>query len=90
MILSFKPQFNDKIIKGIKIHTIREDKHNRWKPGRTIQFANGIRTKNYKQFFEGECKSIQPIKILHLTFGIKITISKNGKSTAPRCFFVLF
>lgn len=69
MILSFKKQFIERIIRGSKIHTIRLDPHNRWKVDNKIHFATGIRTKKYNQFFEGECKSIQKIKIIY----------KNGK-----------
>ena len=63
MILGFKEQFEGRIKNGSKIHTIREDKHNRWKPGMTIHFAKGVRTKNYKQFHQGQCVSVQSIKI---------------------------
>lgn len=59
MILGFKEQFVQKIIDGSKIHTIREDKHDRWKPGRRIDFATGVRTKKYNQFTGGVCISIQ-------------------------------
>lgn len=38
MLLTYsKPQFQPLIESGVKIHTIREDSNNRWKPGRTIQ-----------------------------------------------------
>src|SRR3989337_2267378 len=62
MILSFKPQFIEPILKGSKIHTIREDKTNRWIDGRVIQGATGVRTKKYNQFFEGVCVSTQKIE----------------------------
>lgn len=65
MILSFKKRFIKPIIKGTKIHTFREDKKNRWKAGRIIHFATGVRTKNYNQFFNGKCISIQEIAIIH-------------------------
>jgi hypothetical protein len=61
MILGFKKQFKPLILDGSKIHTIREDKHNRWKAGNIINFVTGIRTINYNQFMEGVCKSVQPI-----------------------------
>ena len=64
MILGFKPQFKDPIKTGQKKHTIREDKHDRWKAGRVIHFATGVRTKLYEQFKEGFCKSTQKIQIL--------------------------
>lgn len=63
MILGFKPQFRDKILSGTKIHTIREDKHNRWKPGIVIHGATGVRTKYYNQFFKDYCRSTQRISI---------------------------
>lgn len=63
MVLGFKPQFVQPILNGTKIHTIREDKHDRWKPGMTIHFATGVRTKKYKQFKEKFCVSIQSIEI---------------------------
>lgn len=65
MILAFKPQFVEPIIKGSKIHTIREDKTNRWTDGRLIQGATGVRTKKYNQFFEAVCMSTQKIEIIY-------------------------
>lgn len=65
MILSFKPQFVPKILDGTKIHTIREDPHDRWKIGNIIHFATGIRTKHYKCFKIGECTEIQQV-VMHL------------------------
>lgn len=80
MILSFKDKFVEKILSGEKIHTIREDKHHRWKPGNKIHFATGIRTKNYKQFFEGECKSVQRI-IIKCVWDVcpNVTVFIDGK-----------
>lgn len=63
MILGFNSQFIEAIKSGKKIHTIREDKHDRWTRGRKIHFASGVRTKNYFQFKEGECFSTQKIEI---------------------------
>lgn len=64
MILAFKPQFVEKIKNGSKIHTIREDKPERWKPGQQIHFATGVRSKNYNCFLKGNCISTQNIMIL--------------------------
>lgn len=61
MILSFKPEIVKPILKGTKIHSIRKDKHQRWKPGMRIHFATGARTKNYNQFRQGTCCSVQTI-----------------------------
>ena len=63
MILGFKKQFVEPILAGTKIHTIREDKHRRWKVGNKIQFATGVRTKKYKQFSEKVCTGIQRIEM---------------------------
>ena len=63
MILGFKQQFIEPIINRIKIHTIREDKNDRWKANRIINAATGVRTKNYNQFAEMVCHSTQKINI---------------------------
>ena len=63
MVLGFKKQFPPKIRKGIKKHTIREDKPGRWKAGNTIHMSTGVRTKNYKCFKTTTCKSVQSFRI---------------------------
>jgi len=61
---SRKPtNFEEKINNGIKIHTIRLDKHDRWKTGIKIHFATGARSGNYNCFKEGACIDTQKIKI---------------------------
>jgi hypothetical protein len=65
MILGFKKQFVPLIKNGSKIHTIREDKKERWKQGNKIHFATGVRTKNYQQFGILECSSTQRINIIY-------------------------
>ena len=67
MILTFsKSDFVQKIIDGNKIHTIREDKHDRWKAGRMIQMWYGnprnVKSKPY-YFMERQCISVQKIEI---------------------------
>ena len=80
MILGFKPEFVPKILDGTKIHTIREDKKDRWKPGNKIHFATGIRTPEYKQFKEWRCISTQPILIMPALFtAIHIYPSKHSR-----------
>lgn len=69
MILGFKQQFIEPILKGSKIHTIREDKHNRWKVGKIIHFATGVRTKNYNCFLRALCLRTQIIKITYPVIG---------------------
>lgn len=49
-----------------KLHTIREDIHNRWKPGMKIHMVVFNRSKNQFQFVPVlECKSVQYIRIIH-------------------------
>ena len=61
MILAFKQQFVPAILDGTKIHTIREDKTGRWKPGNKIHFATGVRTPYYNNFIDGECARVQEV-----------------------------
>lgn len=70
MILGFKTihaitktptGFVDKIMDGIKIHTVREG--DRWRAGMPIQFATGVRTKAYHKFKDGFTVSVQNIRI---------------------------
>lgn len=69
MLLTFtKPKFEGLIKEKIKLHTIRADKHNRWKVGMKIHFWNGnprnTRGKNKPyQFGTGIVERIEPIKI---------------------------
>ena len=82
MILSFKEQFKEPILNGVKIHSIRQDQHNRWKIDRIIHMATGVRTKKYQQFAEHICKSIQEIEIFHfesIMFANKIAVCIDGK-----------
>ena len=55
--------FEDKIKQGVKIHTIRWDAKNRWKKGRKIHFATGVRSSRYNCFIEGDCTGTQEIVI---------------------------
>ena len=69
MLLTFtKPQFKDLIKQGIKQHTIREDKNNRWKVGNSIQFWMGnprnVHAKNKPhQFGTGVCSRVETIRM---------------------------
>ncbi len=77
MILAFKPQFVKPILNGTKIHTIREDKPRRWKSGKDIHFATGVRTKNYNCFKEGKVISTQRIFITY-AFNDILEVSIDG------------
>ena len=65
MLLTFtKPEFEGLIKKSIKLHTIREDKNNRWKVGNSIQFwmGNPRNVKNHPyQFGVGVCSRVEKI-----------------------------
>lgn len=80
MVLGFKKQFVPLIENGTKIHTIREDKHERWKAGRSIQFATGVRTRHYNKFRDGECHSVQQVEIEPMSRTIKV----DGIEIDPR------
>ena len=71
MILGFTKAFDgkqlnfiEKISSGIKKHTLREDVHGRWREGRVIQFATGVRTKQYKEHFQKPCTWVQSVKLV--------------------------
>jgi len=66
MILGFNKKFVEPIKKGTKIHTIREDSHNRWKLGMKIHFATGVRSSRYYNFMMGRCLSTQAIRIVYV------------------------
>jgi len=64
MVIGFKKQFVPKILDGTKIHTIRQDDKNRWKPMRVMHMYTGGRfSKEYRQFAEKQVKSTQRIEI---------------------------
>lgn len=79
MILSFDRQFPTRIMNGIKIHTIREDQHNRWKAGMKIQMAIGARTKSYEQFDERICTGVQIITIAYIDDRGAVKVEVDGK-----------
>lgn len=76
MILAFKPRFKEPILNGTKIHTIREDKANRWRIDRVIHMATGVRTAKYEQFDEQICTGVQKIEIIRTSDYMNETIVK--------------
>lgn len=71
-------QFGD-IDKG-KLHTIREDKNDRWQVGTKIDFFINCRQKNMFRFAPVlPVVSIQEIEIIHQEFMNDIIIKVNGK-----------
>ena len=82
MVLGFKQQFPHKICKEEKIHTLREDKNDRWHSGCIIHFATGVRTKLYRCFKLGVCIGTQRIEIRYHgdeTFGTTIIVEIDGR-----------
>lgn len=67
MLTTYKAEFVPKILDGSKIHTIREDKHNRYKVGVTLHQWKGnprnVRNDPY-HFATAKCESTQQILIL--------------------------
>jgi len=62
-----------------KIHTIREDKANLWKPGRKIHPVVFNRTKDRFQFAPVlECKSVQEFEIEYINNGNEVIIVIDG------------
>jgi len=59
-----KTYFLERIASGEKKHTLREDKHWRWKIGRIIQFSTGVRTKQFKEHFQKPCTLVQSVKLI--------------------------
>lgn len=74
MVIGFNKQFVSRIKAGTKIHTIREDKHNRWKVGIIMHMATGVRTKKYKQFAKKKCIHVQKISIKYYSNYIHVKI----------------
>ena len=68
-----------------KLHTIREDKNDRWKVGMKVHPVYNNRTKDRYQFAPTfECKGIQRIEIIHFKMTIpqglvKVWIKIDGK-----------
>jgi hypothetical protein len=73
MILSFsEDKFKHRILSGIKIHTIRTDRTERWKKGQLIHFWRG-NPRNTKanekphEFHQLSCTSVQKIEFIWRT-----------------------
>lgn len=49
-----------------KLHTIREDGHDRWHQFRKIQSCYGVRTKQFEKFAEMPCTGVQSIRIVYI------------------------
>ncbi len=63
MVIGFQERFVEKILSGVKIHTIRDDCFDRWRSDRVMHMATGVRTDHYHQFAEKTCSGVQNIEI---------------------------
>lgn len=86
-------QFREQILTNLKLHTMREDVHFRFKDGITIQMATGVRTKQYDCFKQDTIKSIQRIAIEHTyemppiterEFYFKYKFEQTGKAAVEK------
>lgn len=77
MVIGFNKQFVQPILDGTKIHTIREDKHHRWKVCMQMHMATGVRTKKYKQFAKGTCTGTRRINIYPSEKKVSIIINST-------------
>lgn len=87
MVIGFKKRFEPSIVSGLKVHTIRADKGNRWKPGTVMHMATGTRTKNYNCFMVATCQAVQSI-VMQLRTGpngadIEVYIDDKAMLTEP-------
>jgi len=76
MVLGFKKRFEQPILTGSKIHTVRQDEKDRWHRGMTIHFATGTRTKNYNCFKVSEVIYTQRI---FMSYDWMLHISIDGR-----------
>lgn len=75
MVIGFKQQFVNPILTGSKIHTIREDKGGRWFAGRIMHMYTGGRfSKEYHQFAEHQCVSVQNVYMTYYNGKLEITV----------------
>jgi hypothetical protein len=57
--------FPEKVMGDIKIHSMRSDPKRRWKKGKLIHHATGVRTPKYHCFLQNECTGTQETEIKH-------------------------
>jgi len=62
-VISFMPQFVDKVLSGEKRQTIRAVRKRPIKVGDTLVLATGARTKRYRKLGEATCLMAFPIRM---------------------------
>lgn len=85
MILGYTvPHEKENILKGLKIHTMRMDRVNRWHEGRLIHHSTGTRSKDYECFLVNKCKGTQKVLLLLLEekgkHFLKVTVDRKRLS----------
>lgn len=74
------PNAEQNIADLVKIHTMRDDKHNRWRPGMKIHHHIG-RYKKYRCFLINECVSTQMVLVVFdvkkTKISLKITVDRR-------------
>lgn len=85
MILPFQNQF-EPLIHGSKIHTIRTDEKDRWKPGMKIHMCVNNRTKNMRVFKVAECVSVQTVRLYFYqhVIGVRFFAMVDGHVVSPK------
>ena len=76
MLLGFKPQFAEPIIKGTKIHTLRNEPKRMPKIGETLHMYTGLRTRNCK-LIRNDLKLISITKVSLITYFHGAPLSNN-------------
>lgn len=75
MVIGFKKQFVEPILTGRKVHTIREDKKDRWREGMTMHMYTGGRfSKEYHEFYKKECICVQPVIMTYYVGRLEVSI----------------
>lgn len=81
MVLAFNNQFKAPILAGTKKHSIRKDEQRKWRTGRSIHMATGVRTKNYDCFKKSTCTGTQRI---FMSYDWMLHISIDDRELYPQ------
>lgn len=86
---SFRPQFVDPILSGVKCQTIRADRRRHTRPGEEVQIYTGMRTKHCRLIGRATCLWVHRI-VIDLTQGmINIDDGHTISNPDPERFAVL-
>lgn len=83
MLLTFKPEFVNKILYGSKIHTIRTDRNRRFKPGMKLQLWCNNPRNIHLHPYEFATAEVDTVYDISIDFTCDcIVLSKDGISIA--------